>query len=635
LERLVRSPLFFPVVIALAIIWRLVLIPNPGFEADVAFWKSWGLAVMDHDIVTGVILTNNNYPTPFSYLLFLMAKVYSVFANPHIFHDYWTNTNVLFLAICKTPAILADFGIAALILWVGRNAKKLGFPEYPGYFWKLLSAIYLLNPVTLIDGALWGQVDSVGVFMFLSALLLALRKKPFLAGFIYMVAMMTKLQNMIYGPVFFLFLWQLYGLNGLLQAVGGALVAFFGLNIEFLRARRMDRVIASLTSNYDYFPWLSLNAYNVWWIASGGVGMRLQDSDKIAFIGMVNAKTVGLFMFTCTYLLAVLFLTIETIRDRFFLGHTRDEKIVGLPVDSIQYKTLLFRFMTALIIAASGFFLFQTESHDRYAFPITVFLFLWFPLYLNIRRPNKRDTIFTAPEVWRFLVGYVLLSLIYFINLHTALIDNYPKNGIGILNQLNTPFFTISVSYLQIAFFFVFLWVVRPFMEKLTVLVPVGLFIFLLVFKNMPLITKKPILITKITPISVVQGYGTRQIDMPVNAGFGFNKWSFLSDQYSFYRHGIGTHAPSREVYDVNKLFKTFRTDYGIDTEAGPQGSVTFVVYGDGRQLFASQIIRRYDLPRHAEVDIRGIKKLELITTDGGDGNFDDHADWLNPMLVP
>ena len=72
-----RLPLLF----ALAIVIRLLLIPNPGFEADISFWKSWGLATYDKGIVEGMKVTNNNYPTPFAYTLGGMVWVYSMFQD--------------------------------------------------------------------------------------------------------------------------------------------------------------------------------------------------------------------------------------------------------------------------------------------------------------------------------------------------------------------------------------------------------------------------------------------------------------------------------------------------------------------------------------------------------------------------
>jgi beta-galactosidase len=123
---------------------------------------------------------------------------------------------------------------------------------------------------------------------------------------------------------------------------------------------------------------------------------------------------------------------------------------------------------------------------------------------------------------------------------------------------------------------------------------------------------------------------------MPVNAQKGNSKtWDRLSTQYLFYKHGLGTHANSTIVYDIGRRFRTFETDMGIDTEAGPKASVVFEIYGDNTLLFRSKIMTRYENPIHAAVTIAGVSQLKLVVTDAGDGNIDDHADWLNPTLAP
>lgn len=588
---------------------RLLLIPNTGFEADISFWKSWGLAVMDFGLIKGLPKTNFNYPTPFGYFLFLMVKLYSFFADPHNFNQFWQNTNLLFLTISKFPAIVADFGIAGIFLWIGKNPKRFHFPEFPFSFYGLLSVVYLFNPISVIDGAWWGQIDSIGVLLFLLSLLLLIRRKAFLAGVVYMVAMMTKLQNMIYGPVFFLLMWQLTGWSGLIRGLSGALITFAGTNIEYILARNFDRVMESLVGNYNYFPWYSLNAFNPWWIAAGAQGMKI--SDKMLAIGLANAKTVGLYLFSGGYLAAMLF--------QFF--RKKDD--------------VLYRFFTAFIIVNASFFLFQTESHDRYAFPLIIILLLWSPFFLWQRLAKKnRSKVFTGKPFQALSTIYIAFTVLYFYNLHTALIYNYPQNGIPFLTALAQPWLTILVSYIFTGAFVVFLvWIMRN--SLLYMVVPIVLVIFGLLLKNLPLITHKPMYLTSITPVIDTQGFGIRQIDMPVNASLGVKNWTSLSVQYAFYRHGIGTHAVSNEIYNIGGYFKTFSFDYGIDTEAGPQGSVTFEVWGDGKRLFASDKIGRYEYPRHADVSITGVKSLQLVVTDAGDGITDDHADWLNPKLYP
>lgn len=585
----------FFIVFFLALFLRLILIPNPGFEADISFWKSWGLATFDKGIVEGLKVSNNNYPTPFAYVLGLVIGLYSLLANPHIFNDFWLNTNLPFLFVAKLPSILSDFGIAGIILWFGKHHTQGRALNS-----QLLAALYLLNPISLIDGAWWGQVDSLGVFIFLLAFAAALTKRPTLAGMLYMAAMMTKLQNMIYGPLFFLFIWQMFGTSGLLKAIAGSTLAFFGLNIEFLLSHNMDRVLSSLTQNYDYFPWMSLNAFNLWWIVAAGRGMEV--SDKLLAIGIANAKTVGLLLFSSFYLFAVL-------RQFSVRG--------GL---AVLQDHLLQKFLVSLIIVNAAFFLFQTESHDRYAFPLSVFLLLWAPFFRSIRR---------------FFTFYALFTIFYFYNLHTALVYNYPNNGLPILSWLTQTPVTIIVSIALIALFCLFIVYIAKQTRPIIWIIPVLFLILSIAAKNMPLVTKKTVDLTSLSPYIYTQGYGKRTINMPVNGSFGIDKWSPLSVQYAFYRRGIGTHANSRMAFDIAGKFRRFTTDVGIDTEAGSSGSATFEIWSDDRRLYASDVVKRYELPRHADIDIKGVRTLTLVTTDGGDGITDDHTDWLNPKLYP
>lgn len=618
-----------------------MLLFSPGFEADISFWKSWGLATYDKGIIEGLKVSNNNYPTPFAYTLGSMVAIYSVFADPHNFAEFWNSNNLLFLVISKLYPVLADIGIAALILLIGKNAKKLGFPviSYTFFgipFYSLLSVFYLLNPISLIDGAWWGQVDSLGVLLFLCSFLLALSRRPFLAGLLFMIAMMTKLQNMIYGPVYFLFLWQSLGYRGLILGIAGAVTAFFGLNIEFVLTNNMDRVLASLTENYDYFPWMSLMAFNLWWIVSGGAGMQM--SDKITILGLLNAKTVGLVLFSSFYLFAVLRQIAKLLHCYIVKKPSNNNQQFNnsnnLTIKYDSHKQVsLQTFLESLIIVNSAFFLFQSQSHDRYAFPLSVFLLLWSPFYIEQRAKRKEES---SRYFKRFSLLYALFSVLYFYNLHYALAVNYPHNAIPILSGLTHPALTISTSAILIALFFVFLAkIVRSSLFSVfCFLFSVIIAISGLLYLNKPLFTRSPVPLTSFTPFISEQAYGGRQTDKSVQSSFGGpSGWNRLSVQYAFYKHGIGTHAHSRHVYNINALFSTFTTDYGIDTESGTKASAIFEIYGDNKLLFRSDKKGRFDLPGHVSVDVTGVENLTLITTDAGDGNYDDHTDWLNPTL--
>jgi len=616
---------FIPGILVIGFVLRVFFIPNPSFEADISFWKSWGLAVLDHDIVWSIKNTNNNYPTAFAYVLGLMAWTYSLFADPHNFREFWSNTNILFLTIAKIPSIISDFGLFFVTLWLGKKSAKLATPQLPYFIYVLAASVFLLNPITIMDGAWWGQVDSLGVFVFMIAVVLALKRHPYLAGFVFMASMMTKLQNMVYGPVFFLFLWQISGFNGIIRAVFGAITAFIGLNYEFFLKREMKLVFEQLTVNYDYFPFMSLNAYNLWWIVAKGNGMYTLD--KFTVLGITNAKTVGLFIFSSFYLLSVVIMIRETIIK--MIRHNLD-------FSNTSATDVLYRFFTAMIIVNSAFFLFQTESHDRYAFPIVYYLPIWFIFFFNSALTKVQKTNIVNTSIFKIsAISFLLFTIFYFLNLHTAMADNYPRNVFQFLHFLNHPAPTIGISVVQLGLFGAFLIAASRHYPKALNLAPMALITVLLALHNLPLLTKSPVPITKFFPIIHNQGYLTRQTNMPVNASLGFNHWSPLSVQYAFYRTGYGTHAKSYQQYNIAGKFQRLTTDYGIDTEAGNQGSATFEVYADDKLLFKSDEIGRYDMPRHIELDIAGVKMLGLVTNDAGDGVNDDHTDWLNTKLWP
>jgi hypothetical protein len=615
-----------------AFLIRLAFVPNPGFEADVSFWKGWGLAAADKGVVWSMLNTNNNYPTPFAYTLGAMVVVYRFLGgNPHNVDVFWSNTNTRFLFASKLYPILTDLAIAGILIWITRRPTLFGFPLIqklpkpkglagmlhlsPENFGLLLAGLYLLNPISIIDGAWWGQIDSVGVFWFLVCFLALARKKLFIAGCIFMFAMSTKLQNMIYAPLLFAFIWQQYGLTAMVKTLSGAIFAFFALNIEFFLSNNKSRVIGSLVDNYDYFPYMSLHAYNIWWIISGGNGMGM--SDKLLMIGRSSAKQLGLIFFSASYLLTILSVIMPSVISTLLGKYTKvkDNDQLLLHPNAVE------KFWLGMCIINAAFFLLLTQSHERYAFPLSVFLLLLLPFVQGTRRLI-------------LFISYIFFSILYFYNLHTAFSVNYPQNTFTFLQGwFLTPVPTMAVSAIFMLGYLAFLIYYRKTLTAVPLIIS-GLFVMaLFIQQNMSFWQNKPQALSTFTPWYSAQQFGRRVENMPVNAGFGPKSWAWLSTQYVFYRQGIGTHANSELRYDLNRKFKEFSTDYGIDTTAGTGASAIFEIWGDNKQLFVSSQMGRFDMPKHIRVSVDGIKTLTLITKDAGDSNRDDHTNWLNPKL--
>ena len=108
-----------------------------------------------------------------------------------------------------------------------------------------------------------------------------------------------------------------------------------------------------------------------------------------------------------------------------------------------------------------------------------------------------------------------------------------------------------------------------------------------------------------------------------------------LSIAGSRYPWGIGVHADSELTFALNARYQEFRADVGIDARIGGKGSVRFRVLGDGRELYASPLVRGSDpQARQVRVEVAGVKRLTLKVTHGGDLDLGDVADWGSARVI-
>ncbi len=97
---------------------------------------------------------------------------------------------------------------------------------------------------------------------------------------------------------------------------------------------------------------------------------------------------------------------------------------------------------------------------------------------------------------------------------------------------------------------------------------------------------------------------------------------------------GVGTHATSKFRVQLDDQARRFTAKVGVDDSAGPEGSVEFIVAGDGKILWRSGVLRTGGAAQPVDVDLTGVKILTLRATDGGDGESNDHADWADAKIV-
>ncbi len=102
------------------------------------------------------------------------------------------------------------------------------------------------------------------------------------------------------------------------------------------------------------------------------------------------------------------------------------------------------------------------------------------------------------------------------------------------------------------------------------------------------------------------------------------------------YGAGLGVHAQSRLTYRIGGKFKTFLADVAIDGRLEKEGSVVFVVAGDGRELYRSPLVtgRPSGGGLAVQVSVEGIKELTLSAEPTDDLDQADVANWGAARLL-
>ena len=99
------------------------------------------------------------------------------------------------------------------------------------------------------------------------------------------------------------------------------------------------------------------------------------------------------------------------------------------------------------------------------------------------------------------------------------------------------------------------------------------------------------------------------------------------------YPHGLGAHAYSSLMIQLNKSADRFESMVGLDDEIKEYGSVTFEVWVDNHLKVRTDIFKPGSKPQFIQVDLKKANLLTLMIKDGEDGINCDHADWAGARI--
>jgi hypothetical protein len=133
------------------------------------------------------------------------------------------------------------------------------------------------------------------------------------------------------------------------------------------------------------------------------------------------------------------------------------------------------------------------------------------------------------------------------------------------------------------------------------------------------------IFLDALEPVSCEQGWGKLQKNQSV-----WEKPMTIGSRH--YRRGLGTHADSRIVYDLGGRYRQFQSWVGAD--GASHATITFEVWADGKKQWESGLMTRESAAKQVDLDVTGVKTLELVVGHGPDGITSDHANWADAKLL-
>ncbi len=400
--------------LALRLIIAYVLFPGSGFTTDISSFTSWAMTLARYG-PPGFYANAGfaDYTPGYLYILWLVGL-----AGRAVATLTGTDQGTVTGQLIKLPAMLLDLAVAYVLYrtvraWNGRlDEPPAGGPNTrPADARRVrllalgVAALYLFNPVPWYDSALWGQVDALGALVVLGAVLALVGGWSESAAALTALAALVKPQfGLVLAPIVGVVLLRRHlfvpgsgprprirrerlagwfveeqGPWRLVSCVAAGLAVLFVVIVPF----RLDivgllRLVLTTAGEYHY---LTVNAYNPWALIADPGGASLAHAgtwsdDLVPLLGPLPGFAVG----------AILLLA----------G-------IALGVLQVAWRDDRRSILLAAAFLSLAFFVLPTRVHERYLFPIFVFL----PLLAMTSR--------------RWLVATVVLAAASFMNLHGVL----------------------------------------------------------------------------------------------------------------------------------------------------------------------------------------------------------------------
>ncbi len=318
----------------------------------------------------------------------------------------------------KVPIIIADI-VAGALIWKVVNKTSRTWAN-------VLFVVYTLSPVSIFDGAIWGQIDGLLTLLMFGTVYEIVEKKNYhVSAFLAGLALLVKPQAIAIMPILAILVLVRLGIKKLL-IYGSILAATVVAGFYPFYPQNPVAGILDLTHKMGVsYSYTSLFAFNLWSV----VGMW--QSDGMTFMG-VTYFSWG------TIIMAFVFAALIFRYRKYF---ENDHEIY-----------LMFA------LSCFIFFLFPTRVHERYLFPMYAFLLT----YAGLKK-SKSLMMITAVSAIAYTIN-LYLPYSYYESVYN------PLKNVNLENLIQKK--SLLFSALQMAIF-AGLWLL-PAREYLKESVPVA-----------------------------------------------------------------------------------------------------------------------------------------------------------------
>jgi len=371
-------------ILLIGLFLRLILLIISKWHPDLLNHIDWGIRFLElgpkkfyENIFWGVSWPNQPIGTMILFGFSALTKnivfsfIQTLNQNFSLFPSFivpFIETNI-HVWMVKLPFILSDIGLGFLIykIVLKINPQKA----------ILAANLFIFNPVLIYNSTIWGQTDSLINLLAILGIYLVFQKKYYLGIILFLSTFIFKLSLIIYLPIFgFIFTKRVNDWKKFILPIFIFFIIIYLLVIPF----KLD--------GFSPFQWLwymytnrvltrqgsmlNGNAFNLWSLL---FSINLSNSEFTKFLGL-------------TYqfwgrLLYIIFL-------------------IPIWIKFLKNNLTLTSLLIALTISAFGCFIFLTNMHERYLYPI-------FPLI---------TILLFLPKTMITIKQLILLSTIHFLNLY-------------------------------------------------------------------------------------------------------------------------------------------------------------------------------------------------------------------------